>query len=205
MGRNSDAPQEPARRAVVRAVLAYPAFQLLSAVGVGSETRTRLEPTPACGADEAPTPSQTAGPFFKPDSPHRTSLVEPSLAGTRLVVDGLVLSTECTPIANALLDFWHTDDEGDYDLSGYRLRGHQFSDAAGRFRLETIVPGAYSGRTRHIHVRVQPRGGRILTTQLYFPGEARNETDGIFSPRLLMDVSAAGSGRRASFDFVLEA
>ena len=106
---------------------------------------------------------------------------------------------------HALLDFWHTDDEGEYDLSGYRFRGHQASDGAGRYRLETILPGAYSGRTRHIHVRVQAPGGRLLTTQLYFPGEARNETDGIFSARLLMDLTAAGSGREGRFDFVLRA
>lgn len=204
MSRDSRFPHDPTRRAVIKAVLAFPAAQLLMEGLAISETGTLLEPTPECGADE-PTPAQTAGPFFKPDSPQRASLLEAGLGGTRLVVGGLVLSTTCKPIANALLDFWHTDDEGDYDLSGYRMRGHQFSDAAGCFRLETIVPGAYAGRTRHIHVRVQPPGGRILTTQLYFPGEARNETDGIFSPRLLMDVTASGSGSQARFDFVLVA
>jgi protocatechuate 3,4-dioxygenase beta subunit len=161
-----------------------------------------LEPTPECAGDE-PTPPQGAGPFFKPDSPQRTSLLEPGLAGTRLVVAGFVLTTACTPVAQALLDFWHTDDGGDYDMAGDRLRGHQFSDAAGGFRLETIVPGAYSGRTRHIHVRVQPRGGRILTTQLYFPGEAGNQADGMFSPRLLVKLTPSETGRAARFDFVL--
>jgi protocatechuate 3,4-dioxygenase beta subunit len=106
-------------------------------------------------------------------------------------------------VPHALLDFWHTDDEGDYDLAGFRFRGHQLSDGAGSYRLETIVPGAYSGRTRHIHVRVQAPGGRLLTTQLYFPGEARNETDGIFSPRLLMHLTPSDSGREGRFDFVL--
>lgn len=204
MKRDSDGRHDPTRRAVVKAVLTFPAAQLLMGGVAGSEALPLLEPTPEC-ADDEPTPPQTAGPFFKPESPQRASLLEPGLAGTRLVVGGLVLSTACNPIAHALLDFWHTDDEGDYDLSGYRFRGHLFSDAAGRFRLETIVPGAYSGRTRHIHVRVQAPGGRILTTQLYFPGEARNETDGIFSPRLLMDVTASGNGRQASFNFVLRA
>jgi hypothetical protein len=70
---------------------------------------------------------------------------------------------------------------------------------------ETVVPGPYSGRTRHIHVKAHPEGGALLTTQLYFPGEAQNETDAIFDPRLLMEVRAAGAGRRARFDFVLEA
>ena len=39
----------------------------------------------------------------------------------------------------------------------------------------------------------------MLTTQLYFPGEAQNASDGIFDEALLMDVK----GTRATFDFVL--
>jgi protocatechuate 3,4-dioxygenase beta subunit len=198
------APRDPGRRAIVTGLLALPAAHLLHSRFARAEALPLLEPTPEC-ADDGPTPPQTAGPFFKPDSPLRGSLVEPGLAGTPLVVAGTVLTTECTSVANALLDFWHTDDTGRYDLAGYRFRGHQLTDGQGRYRLETIVPGAYSGRTRHIHVRVQAPGGRLLTTQLYFPGEARNEADGIFSSRLLMHVAPAESGREARFDFVLGA
>jgi protocatechuate 3,4-dioxygenase beta subunit len=73
--------------------------------------------------------------------------------------------------------------------AGFRLRGHQFTDGAGRYRLDTIVPGVYPGRTRHIHVRVQAPNGPLLTTQLYFPGETENRRDGIFNPKLLMAVN----------------
>ena len=69
-------------------------------------------------------------------------------------------------VARALLDVWHADDRGGYDTAGFRLRGHQFTDGSGRFELETIVPGLYPGRTRHIHVKVQAPNGPILTTQL---------------------------------------
>ncbi|HEX3200670.1 MAG TPA: dioxygenase, partial [Actinomycetes bacterium] len=70
---------------------------------------------------------------------------------------------------------------------------------------ETIVPGLYTGRTRHIHVKVQAPDGPVLTTQLYFPGEPENDRDGIFSPELLLgDVRDAGGARRGSFTFVLE-
>jgi len=47
-------------------------------------------------------------------------------------------------------------------------------------------PGVYTGRTRHFHVKVQPRGGRVLTTQLYFPGGSTNRSDGLFRSELLM-------------------
>ena len=71
-----------------------------------------------------------------------------------------------------MLDFWQADDQGPLDdNSGFRLRGHQFTDAEGRFRLRSIVPGVYAGRTRHIHAESAAIGGRVLTTQLYFPGE----------------------------------
>jgi protocatechuate 3,4-dioxygenase beta subunit len=79
------------------------------------------------------------------------------------------------------------------------LRGHQFTDGRGRFRLVTVVPGLYPGRTRHIHVKAQRPRGEILTTQLYFKDEPANDSDGIFDPALVM----VGDRRSARFDFVL--
>ena len=148
------------------------------------------------------TPRETEGPFFKTDSPQRITLIEPGTRAPKLVVSGQVLSADCKPVANALLDFWHADEEGDYDNRGYRYRGHQFTDADGRWRLETILPAVYPGRTRHIHVKVQPAGGRILTTQLYFPGEPRNNGDSLFNPALLLAVQDAPDGKAATFTFV---
>jgi protocatechuate 3,4-dioxygenase beta subunit len=147
------------------------------------------------------TPRQTEGPFFTPNSPKRVSLVEPGSKAPRLVVTGSVLSAQCKPVANALLDFWHSDEEGAYDNRGFRYRGHQHADAQGRFRLETIVPAEYPGRTRHIHVKVQAPGKRILTTQLYFPGDPGNRRDGLYRQEL--EMKNKGSGE-ASFDFVVE-
>lgn len=144
------------------------------------------------------TPRQTEGPFFKPKSPERLSLLAVGESAS-LVLAGRVLTKDCKPVAHALLDFWHADDEGEYDNSGFRFRGHQFTDADGRYRLETILPGTYGGRTRHIHVKVQAAGGPILTTQLYFPGEPGNARDGLFRPELLVRPQKAGL---VSFDFV---
>jgi len=147
------------------------------------------------------TPRQTEGPFFTPNSPQRISLLEGN-EKSRLVVTGTVLSAQCKPVPNALLDFWHSDEEGAYDNRGFRYRGHQFADAQGRYRLETIVPAEYPGRTRHIHVKVQAPGRRILTTQLYFPGDPGNSRDFLYRPELEMRAPRAGEGM---FDFVVDA
>jgi protocatechuate 3,4-dioxygenase beta subunit len=144
------------------------------------------------------TPRQTEGPFFTPSSPLRASLLEGG-EKTRFLLAGQVLSPDCKPVANALVDLWHCDEQGAYDNQGFRYRGHQFTDADGRYRFETIVPALYPGRTRHFHVKVQPRGGRLLTTQLYWPGEPANRRDGIWRPELEMNASKDGG----AFDFVV--
>ena len=163
-------------------------------------------PTLACtdGDDDDPTASQTEGPYFKRSSPERASLIGPEIAGTPLVVTGTVMTRSCRPVAGALLDFWQANDAGAYDNAGFRLRGHQFADAQGIYRLETVVPGLYPGRTRHIHVKVQAPNRPVLTTQLYFPGESRNRTDGIFHASLLMQMSDVSGGRQGRFNFVLD-
>ena len=151
-----------------------------------------------------PTPAQTEGPYFKAGSPERSSLVEPGMSGTRLVITGHVFTQSCTPVAGALLDFWQANNAGVYDNSGYRLRGHQFTDPMGAYSLETIVPGEYPGRTAHIHVKVRAPEKPVLTTQLYFPGEGRNQQDSIFNAALLMDVHDISAGKAATFTFVLD-
>jgi protocatechuate 3,4-dioxygenase beta subunit len=187
-----------------RIVLGAGAFAAGSLLGIDSGIAQKpLAPTPACHDGDEVTLAQTEGPFFKPSSPERIELLEAGMAGQPIELVGFVLSRDCKPIAGALLDFWQADDRGQYDNSGFRLRGHQFTDADGRFRLRTVVPGAYVGRTRHIHVKVQPRGGRVLTTQLYFPGEAKNRSDGLFRKELLMRTAKNEGWLAGRFDFVL--
>ena len=162
-------------------------------------------PLPTCSTARV-TPAETAGPYYKPGSPERTSLIEPGMPGTRIIVTGYVLSTRCKPIAGAWLDFWQANDRGEYDNAGYRLRGHQLTNDAGAYSLETILPGLYPGRTRHLHVAVRPptaTNGRPLTTQLYFPGEQRNQTDAIFNPDLVVAMQDLPQGRVALFNFVV--
>jgi protocatechuate 3,4-dioxygenase beta subunit len=162
-----------------------------------------MEPTPACVDTDDITPPQTAGPFFKPRSPERKSLLEPGIQGVKISLEGNVRSTKCKPVPGALVDIWQADGSGTYDNAGYKLRGHQFADAAGKYHFETIVPGVYPGRTRHFHVRVQAPNRPVLTTQLYFPGEPENKRDFIFNNKLVVALSDSGA-KTARFDFVLD-
>ena len=187
------------RRRVLAVLAALPLGAALARLAPArAETGTR-EPTPAC--DDHPTLEQTEGPYWTPNSPERSDFTGDGAPGQPMRLTGTVIDTACQPVAGTLLDFWHCDGTGAYDNKGYKLRGHQFTDRNGAFRLTTVKPGLYPGRTRHFHVKVRPPGGKVLTTQLYFPGEPGNRADGIYRPELEMTVAVNGD---ASFTFVVE-
>ena len=163
------------------------------------DTPTTLAATPGCDDGDEPTPAQTEGPYFKANSPQQADLRSGAGGGTPLNLTGTVVTIACQPVNAAKIEFWQADTNGEYDNSGYTLRGHQFTDAQGRYSLKTVVPGLYPGRTRHIHALVQAPNGKILTTQLYFPGVAQNSSDGIYRPECLVDLN----GQDGTFTFVL--
>jgi protocatechuate 3,4-dioxygenase beta subunit len=183
---------------------------LAAAAALGLTLRARdlaaqeLSVTPECKHGAESTARQTEGPYFKPRSPERSDLREPGMAGIPIVLSGFVLTRQCQPVAGALVDLWQADDKGAYDNAGFRLRGHQFTDAQGRYRFSTIVPGHYPGRTRHFHVKVHAPGASALTTQLYFPDESGNRRDGLFRRELVMRVAKTGDGLTGRFDFILD-
>ena len=68
----------------------------------------------------------------------------------------------CKPYVNAQVDIWHCNSAGIYSDQAVEntttetwLRGYQLTDANGKVTFTTIVPGWYSGRTTHIHLRVR--------------------------------------------------
>jgi protocatechuate 3,4-dioxygenase beta subunit len=148
------------------------------------------------------TPANIEGPFFMADSPERADL-RGDRAGTPVDLMGRVLTPACEPRAGALMEFWQADHEGAYDHVGYTYRGHQYTDAEGRYALRTVVPGRYPNggtmRPSHIHVKVAGSGTDVFTTQLYFAGDPFNAGDPWFNEALLLrPVDGI-----ATFDFVL--
>lgn len=199
---------EITRRRLLELGLALPPVAALVGTDVFAADATAapmLTATPMIADADEPTPQLTEGPYFKPNSPLRRSIVPAGARGTRLTLTGRVLSTSGKPVARALVDVWQADARGAYDNSGFGFRGHQFTDARGRYTLQTVVPGIYPGRTRHVHVKVQAPRRSVLTTQLFFPGVARNRTDGIFDAECLISRWRLVRGRRVGrFDFVLD-
>jgi len=186
------------RRLLLQAGLAVPALYLPRAWSADPG-----QPTPEC-ADDEPTPAQMAGPFYTPDSPAKANFRADDPAGAAVALRASVLDTQCRPVPGAVVDLWHADSKGRYDNDGYRLRGHQRADEQGAVQFQTVLPGSYGFRTRHFHVRIfRPGGGRLLTTQLYFPDEPGNADDGLFQRELLLDVVKSGAALDARFAFVV--
>jgi protocatechuate 3,4-dioxygenase beta subunit len=177
---------------------------------------------PSATCTDAPlTPAvpETAG--FRPNSPARTSLREAGAAAPAFTLSGSVIGIRCGRIKDARVDFWQADSRGLYDAAGTRFRGHQLTDADGRYRLESAIPGAAAGSARRLHVRVTPAGKPALTTTLYFPDDANRTRDKSFRPELVMKpatgllLPSVGSGSSSVgsgssfvssflFDFILD-
>lgn len=146
-------------------------------------------PTPTCGPK---TPAQLEGPFFTTNSPERSNLTSANGRAQKIKVFGEVMDQFCQPVSGAMLDFWQSDERGVYDNRSDRLRGHQFSNIKGKFSLLSLMPGVYTGRAPHLHVKVQRKNGPLPTTQLYFPNHPRNRQDFLFDQRLVSDVRELG-------------
>lgn len=164
-------------------------------------TARGAEAASTCSAPATPMVAMTEGPYYTENPPQRSVLYAPGMAGTRLLLGGIVLSRSCAPVANARVDFWQADGNGVYDNSGYTLRGYQLTDAQGRYSLDTIVPGLYPGRTEHIHVKVTPPGGATTTSQLFFPDVGQNRSDGIYSAAMLVTITP-GTPIAGRFDLI---
>jgi protocatechuate 3,4-dioxygenase beta subunit len=187
------------RRLLLQAGLAVPALAIPCRSGF---SRDRSAPTPSCGGE---TPSETAGPFYTANTPQKADFRADDPAGSRVDLRATVLDTHCRPLPGAVVDLWHSDSKGRYDNAGFRLRGHQRADAQGNVTFATVLPGHYAGRTRHFHARIYgAKGGKLLTTQLYFPDDPANADDWLFKPELLLDVTRRGPALAARFSFVVE-
>jgi protocatechuate 3,4-dioxygenase beta subunit len=126
--------------------------------------------------DSCKTGRDAEGPFYKSGAPERNVI---GTRGLPLRVEGRVLKAEdcSSPVSGAIIDIWHCDDEGNYDMEGYSCRGQVKTDTNGNYTFTTIYPPSYGGRARHIHFKIRAAGFSELTTQLYFQGDPKIQND----------------------------
>ena len=141
--------------------------------------------TSASGSTCTEAPTETEGPFptHTPSSYVRQDITD-GRTGYKLTTKINVTNTKgsCAAVANALVDIWHCDAEGNYSEYGgtsmqstnytsvHFLRGRQTTDSNGLVTFTSIFPGWYSGRATHIHVHIYNSSGTSLkVTQIAFP------------------------------------
>jgi protocatechuate 3,4-dioxygenase beta subunit len=80
----------------------------------------------------------------------------------KLVVSGRILDAKRNPLADATVEVWQADTNGE--------RASVMTDADGRF-FTSIAPGGQAGRPQHIRYRVSHNGRATSVKQLHFTRE----------------------------------
>jgi protocatechuate 3,4-dioxygenase beta subunit len=154
------------------------------------------------------TESTIFGPFYRDGAaelPMGASISQ-DRRGEPAVVTGRVLSTDGTPIPNALLDIWETNENGLYeqqdpDQPDMNLRGKFRTDSEGRYCFVGIKPvsypipddgpvgqllrslGRHPYRPAHIHLLVSAAGFVPVTTHLFVQGDPYLDSDAVFGTK----------------------
>lgn len=155
------------------------------------------------------TPRAIEGPLFVAGAPLSQSEVrldEGEPKGEVFVMEGQVLDLDGKPVAHALIDVWHANEQGGYShffpgMQPYELRRRIEADAQGRYRFRSYLPpgyaippnspiselftalGRHGNRPAHIHFLVVAPGLRTLTTQVNIPGDTYIDDDFAFATR----------------------
>jgi hydroxyquinol 1,2-dioxygenase len=156
-------------------------------------------------AEQGSVESTVLGPFYwegAPELPRGSNLAE-GVKGEPTFYSGRVLGVDSQPLANALLDIWSGDGEGNYDMqmpgeTAMKARGRIRTDAAGRYWFRSIRPtfypvptdgpvgrmlrkmGRHPYRPGHIHILVSAPGYRQVTTHLFVAGSQYLDSDAVF-------------------------
>lgn len=172
----------------------------------------------------APTPADAEGPFYPRSLPAdrdadltRVTGRAGVAQGTLLYLSGAVRRADGTPLAGTTVELWQCDALGVYHHVGaaeaqdenFQGYGVVVVAADGRYAFKTIRPVPYPGRPPHLHLKLTPKTGAALTTQLYVRGDGGPTSVFVGRDRDRLSLSLApATGREpgalaAEFDFVL--
>jgi protocatechuate 3,4-dioxygenase beta subunit len=116
-----------------------------------------------------------------------------------------------------VVELWHADHAGHYDVDGNHFRAQLIAGADGSYAVSTIMPGHYPDRVcQHVHFVVRAPEHAPLVTQLYFASDPVFDGDPranfsrdplIGDPALIRPVTIVESGSssmaKCQFDLVL--
>jgi hydroxyquinol 1,2-dioxygenase len=149
------------------------------------------------------TETTVLGPFYVQGPPERPlgSDISDGIGGEPLLVEGTVRSTAGAPVAGAVVDTWHSDQDGYYDVQRgdeLTLRARFRTDDAGRFWFWSIVPSSYPipndgpvgemlhaqarhpYRPAHVHFKIGAPGHEELATHVFVAGDRYLDSDAVF-------------------------
>jgi hydroxyquinol 1,2-dioxygenase len=152
------------------------------------------------------TETTVLGPFFVEAAPELPlgADISGGIAGQPMFVSGTVTSSSGQPLAGAVVDTWHSDDDGHYDVQQLEkigqlaMRARFRTDNEGRFHFWSIKPAAYPiphdgpvgemleaqgrhpWRPAHVHFMVQAPGHERLVTHVFVDGDKYLDSDVVF-------------------------
>lgn len=149
------------------------------------------------------------GPFHREHAPRYKmgDNISKGIRGVPCFVSGTIRDNKGKPVQGAVLDVWHSDDDGAYDVQrkewkgAMRMRGVFKPGKDGTFHLRTIRPRFYpvptdgpTGellnasarhpmRPAHIHFMVNAEGYDRLVTHVFVKGDKYIDSDAVFGVR----------------------
>jgi hydroxyquinol 1,2-dioxygenase len=150
--------------------------------------------------------SSVLGPFYRADAPwidNGGDICRQANAGTPTLVSGRVLSTNGTPVSDAVLDIWQVPANGMYENTDpsqveFNCRGRLRAADDGGYRFWTVKPVPYpipkdgpaglildaaerhNMRAAHVHVIVEAPGYQKVISELFVSGDPYIESDAVF-------------------------
>ena len=184
---------------------------LVLVVGAGCEQADNGSSDVTETAPLVATPAQQEGPFYPVEKPsdrdNDLTVVAGAAArpaGSILLLEGRLLTTDGAPIGGATIEIWQTDAGGiylhpedpgvaqrDVNFQGY---GETTTAADGTWEFLTIDPGYYEPRPRHIHLKIVRDGAVQLTSQIYFSDDPQAADE---NPLLVATITPAPAGAAA--------
>jgi protocatechuate 3,4-dioxygenase beta subunit len=152
------------RRELLERCAAFGAITLASSIPVSVlaaawDNAEKKQPTPFC----------ELGPFYKREAPNTSTLRAPGDAGMPLTLSGVVYDVRGEIVPDSKLEIWQTDNDGHYDIEGYRYRTLLQPGTKGAYAIESVMPGHYPTRVcQHVHYLLTAPGHKPVITQLYF-------------------------------------